>query len=40
MPNLLEHRFAIKRITKPSNEDYISALKMVVVNRKIFNVYK
>lgn len=23
MPNLLEHRFAIKRITKPSNEDYI-----------------
>ena len=24
MPNLLEHRFAIKRITKPSNEDYIS----------------
>ncbi|EIY16489.1 hypothetical protein HMPREF1063_05134, partial [Phocaeicola dorei CL02T00C15] len=21
MPNLLEHRFAIKRITKPSNED-------------------
>lgn len=28
MPNLLEHRFAIKRITKPSNEDYISALKI------------
>ena len=32
MPNLLEHRFAIKRITKPSNEDYISALK-------IYNVF-
>ncbi|EOS11393.1 hypothetical protein C802_03107 [Phocaeicola sartorii] len=28
MPNLLEHRFAIKRITKTSNEDYISALKI------------
>jgi hypothetical protein len=28
MPNLLEHRFAIKRIIKTSNEDYISALKI------------
>lgn len=28
MANLLEHRFAIKRITKSSNEDYLSALKI------------
>ena len=28
MPNLLEHRFAIKRIIKASSEEYISALKI------------
>lgn len=28
MPSLLEHQFAIKRIMKASNEDYISALKI------------
>lgn len=28
MPNLLEHRFAVKRIIKASSEDYISALRI------------
>lgn len=35
MTSLFEHRFAIKRITKSTSEDYISALKIYNVFRSV-----